>query len=90
MMSYSGNCACKEISFSFDLDPMMHFMCHCTDCQVMFNGSFEGYAISEDELKIEGNLSNFTYAGGSGLNLHVNTAENVVQRYIPSQIFFKA
>ena len=71
MMSYSGNCACKEISFSFDLDPMMHFMCHCTDCQVMFNGSFEGYAISEEELKIDGTLTTFTYAGGSGLNLHV-------------------
>ena len=51
---------------------MMHFMCHCTDCQVMFNGSFEGYAISKDELSIQGDLSKFTYSGGSGLSLHVN------------------
>ena len=71
-MAYSGKCACSEIPFKFELDPMMHFMCHCTDCQVMFNGSFEGYAISKDELSIEGTLSKFSYSGGSGLSLHVN------------------
>ena len=71
-MAYSGKCACGEIAFKFELDPMMHFMCHCTDCQVMFNGSFEGYAISKDELSIEGDLSKFSYSGGSGLSLHVN------------------
>ena len=70
-MAYSGKCACGDITFEFELDPMMHFMCHCTDCQVMFNGSFEGYAISEDELSVEGDLSTFTYSGGSGLSLHV-------------------
>ena len=71
-MAYSGKCACGDITFKFELDPMMHFMCHCTDCQVMFNGSFEGYAISKDELSIQGDLSKFTYSGGSGLSLHVN------------------
>ena len=71
-MAYSGKCACGDISFKFELAPMMHFMCHCTDCQVMFNGSFEGYAISKDELSVEGDLSQFTYSGGSGQNLHVN------------------
>ena len=57
-MAYSGKCACGDISFKFELDPMMHFMCHCTDCQVMFNGSFEGYAISKDELSFFAKLSN--------------------------------
>jgi hypothetical protein len=71
-MAYTGKCACGDIKFKFELDPMMHFMCHCTDCQVMFNGSFEGYAISKDELSIEGDLSKFSYSGGSGLSLHVN------------------
>ena len=71
-MAYSGKCACGDITFKFELGPMMHFMCHCADCQVMFNGSFEGYAISKDELSIQGDLSKFTYSGGSGLSLHVN------------------
>ena len=71
-MSYSGKCACGNITFTFEHDPMMHFMCHCTDCQVMFNGSFEGYAISKDELTVQGDLSTFSYPGGSGLGLHVN------------------
>ena len=71
-MAYSGKCAFGDITFEFELDPMMHFTCHCTDCQVMFNGSLEGYAISKDELSIQGNLSKFTYSGGSGLSLHVN------------------
>ena len=71
-MAYSGKCACGKVNFTFEHDPMMHFMCHCTDCQVMFNGSFEGYAISRDELSVEGELSTYTYAGGSELSLHVN------------------
>ena len=71
-MAYSGKCACGNINFTFEHDPMMHFMCHCTDCQVMFNGSFEGYAISKDELTVQGDLSTFSYPGGSGLGLHVN------------------
>ena len=74
-MPYFGKCACKEITFSFEHDPMMHFMCHCTDCQIMFNGSFEGYAISEEELNVDSTLSCFTYVGGSGLNLHINFCE---------------
>ena len=71
-MAYSGKCACENINFTFEHDPMMHFMCHCTDCQVMFNGSFEGYAISKDELTVQGDLSTFSDSGGSGLSLHVN------------------
>ena len=71
-MAYSGKCACGNINFTFEHDPMMHFMCHCTDCQVMFNGSFEGYAISKEELTVQGDLSTFSYFGGSGLSLHVN------------------
>ena len=74
-MAYSGKCGCGDIKFTFELDPMMHFMCHCTDCQVMFNGSFEGYAISRDELTVEGMLSTFSYSGGSALSLHVNFCE---------------
>ncbi len=71
-MAYSGKCACSNITFTFEHDPMMHFMCHCTDCQVMFNGSFEGYAISKEELTVQGDLSTFSYSGGSGMSLHVN------------------
>ena len=51
---------------------MMYFLCHCTDCQIMFNGSFECYAISRDELSLEGVLSTDTYSGGSGQSIHVN------------------
>ena len=88
-MACSGKCACSEITFKFELDPMMHFMCHCTDCQIMFNGSFEGYAISEDELSVEGDLSTFTYSGGSGLSFTLNFARNVALRYILNQMFLK-
>ena len=53
----------------------MHFLCHFTDCQIMFNGSFEGYAISRDELSLEGVLSTYTYSRGSGQCLHVSFCE---------------
>ena len=86
-MAYSGKCACGEISFKFELDPMMHFMCHCTDCQVMFNGSFEGYAISKDELSVEGDLSQFTYSGVAGKIFMLIFVQNVAPRYILNRIF---
>ena len=87
-MAYSGKCACSEITFKFELDHDA-LVCHCTDCQVMFNGSFEGYAISEDELSVEGDLSTFTYSGGSGQSLHVKFCPKCSIRYILNQIFLK-
>ena len=71
-MAYSGECACRDITFTFEHDQVMHFMCQCRDSQVMFNGSFEAYAISKGELTIQGDLSTFSYSGDSGLSLHVN------------------
>ena len=71
-MRITGGCFCKKIRYTATIDPKTVTICHCTDCQVMFNGSFEGYAISKDELSIQGDLSKFTYSGGSGLSLHVN------------------
>ena len=65
-----------HFTFFFEYDPIMHFMHNGTDCQIKFNGWFEGYAISKDELTIQGGLFTFSYSGGSGLNLHVNFCAN--------------
>ena len=37
-----------------------------TDYQIMFNGSFEEYAVSKDELSIDSDLSKLSYSGVAG------------------------
>ena len=31
-----AKCFCGETKIDFKNDPMMHFMCHCTNCKVIF------------------------------------------------------
>lgn len=67
----SVSCFCGETTLKFKHDPMMHFMCHCEDCEVLFNGSFRGLAYTEIDLEISGEHGTFSYEGGSGNLLHL-------------------
>ena len=71
-MAYQAKCFCGNIHVKIPYDPMMHFRCHCSDCQVLWGGSFSGLAFTEDELEIKGDITTHTYYGGSGLSLHLN------------------
>ena len=53
-MRITGRCFCKKIRYTATIDPKTVTICHCTDCQIMFNGSFEGYAITLKRLLIVG------------------------------------
>jgi hypothetical protein len=50
---------------------MMHFMCHCEDCEVLFNGAFRGFAYTEIDLELSGPHDTYSYEGGSGSLLHL-------------------
>ena len=69
-MAYSGACSCGAIKFSFEYDPMLHFQCHCSNCQKVFGTSINALAMPEHELEIEGDMGVHTVIGGSGNEMH--------------------
>ena len=69
-MAFSGSCLCEEIKFKFELDPMLHFQCHCKTCHRVFGTSLNALAMPEHEIEVEGNLSVHTIVGGSGSDMH--------------------
>ena len=50
---------------------MIHFLCHCKDCKVLFDGSSKVIVYTELDVEISGENRIFSYEGGSGSFLHV-------------------
>ena len=69
-MAYMGSCLCGEVSFSFQVDPIVQFQCHCSVCQKRFGSTLNALAMPEDELEIDGPVSIYTTEGGSGNKMH--------------------
>lgn len=69
-MSIKETCHCGSVEFTLQNDPMMHFACHCSDCQKIWGNSFFGYAYSTDDISITGEVKKYSYEGGSGNQLH--------------------
>ena len=65
-MTIRESCQCGSVEFSLENDPMMHFVCHCSDCQKLHGNSF-GYAYSLDDVSITGEVGTYSYEGGSGI-----------------------
>lgn len=70
------SCFCGQCSLEFKHDPMMHFMCHCEDCEFLFNGAFRGFAYTEIDLELSGPHNTYFYEGGSGNLLHLTFCKN--------------
>ena len=70
-MSITETCQCGSVEFSLQNDPMMHFVCHCSDCQKLYGNSFFGYAYSTEDISVTGEVKTYSYEGGSGNQLHI-------------------
>ena len=70
-MAITGACQCGSVEFSLQNDPMMHFVCHCSDCQKLYGNSFFGYAYSTEDISVTGEVKTYSYEGGSGNQLHI-------------------
>jgi len=70
-MAITGTCQCGSVEFSLQNDPMMHFVCHCSDCQKLYGNSFFGYAYSTEDISVTGEVKTYSYEGGSGNQLHI-------------------
>ena len=65
-------CFCGKVTMEFPEKPLLHFMCHCVDCDLLWNGAYMGFVFPTDEVSVEGDKSNFKYTAGSGLVLEID------------------
>ena len=70
MKKIEGRCHCGDCSYSLLSEKQFEFLCHCSDCKVINSGGhLSGVTFTEEGFSIEGNLSVYTYPGGSGKNI---------------------
>ena len=72
MTEYKGQCACGDIEYSFDGEPINTAFCFCTECQV-HTGSDKwfGLWVPIDKLRFtKGKPQTFTRLGDSGKDMH--------------------
>ena len=70
-MNLTGSCLCGKVTYEVTGEPLETEVCHCSDCQKSCGSAFTaGYIVSNDQLKISGELSMYTKQGESGLDSH--------------------
>jgi len=59
-MSKSGKCLCGDISFTYDSDPEIFLICHCTDCQKSTGSPLASIiVIPESDFKVNGSTGSY-------------------------------
>ena len=84
-----AKCFCGATKINFKNDPMMLFMCHCTDCKVLFDGSSKVFVYTELDVEISGEHKTFSYEGGSGSLLHVTFCSSCGMNECRSRIYLR-
>ena len=71
---YSGGCACGAIRYRVDAEPLISYLCHCTECQKRTSSAFGISAIvPTDKLVIEkGSPKERVRTADSGNDLGIN------------------
>ena len=41
-------CFCGKVTLEFPEKPLLHFMCHCVDCDLLWNGAYMGFVFPTD------------------------------------------
>ena len=66
-------CFCGKVTMDFPEKPLLHFMCHCTDCDSLWNGAYMGFVYPTDEVTIGGEKSTYKYnVAQSDLPIHLS------------------
>ena len=68
MNQYKGKCACGEIAYQFDGDPLNTVFCYCQSCQLMTSSDkYFGAWVPHAKFRfINGNPDTYTRQGESG------------------------
>jgi hypothetical protein len=71
---YTGGCGCGAIRYSVTAEPLISYLCHCTECQRRTSSAFGlNMMITEDNLVIEkGTPASRTRKADSGNELALN------------------
>lgn len=71
---YSGGCGCGAIRYSVNSEPLISYLCHCTECQRRTSSAFGlNLQITADNLTIEkGTPAQRTRRADSGNDLTLN------------------
>ncbi len=63
----TGKCHCGDVKISYGKEAQFKFSCHCDTCQKLVSGGrLLGFGVKEDTVSVEGEVSSYAYAGGSG------------------------
>ena len=71
---HEGKCACGNIEYSFEDEPINSAFCYCKECQITTGADkWFGLWVPTDKLKFtKGSPSKFTRIGDSGNEVHQN------------------
>jgi hypothetical protein len=71
---YQGGCGCGAIRYSVTSDPLISYLCHCTECQRRTSSAFGlNLQVTDDNLTIEtGTPASRTRSADSGNDLALN------------------
>jgi hypothetical protein len=59
-MFRSGKCLCGDVNFTYENDPGMFLICHCTDCQKSTGSPLASIIIvPESEFKVNGSTGSY-------------------------------
>ncbi len=73
----TGACHCGEVKLAFDKEAKFKFSCHCDTCQKLVSGGrLLGFGVPAESLSVEGNVSSYSYAGGSGKPIQLSFCPN--------------
>lgn len=64
---YTGGCLCGAVRYSFEGEPLLTAVCHCTHCQKHSGGAFSVVAVVPDSAYVQtGDTRIFKDIGDSG------------------------
>lgn len=70
MTKVSGGCMCGAVRYKAASEPLLTAFCHCRNCQKSGGGGYSAnVAVPAASLNVEGELSRYTWSGGSGGSL---------------------
>lgn len=71
---YAGGCACGAIRYTVASEPLISYLCHCTECQKRTSSAFGlNMQVTEDKLTIDrGAPKSRTRKADSGNDLAIN------------------
>ncbi|NCX71008.1 MAG: GFA family protein, partial [Rhodobacteraceae bacterium] len=51
---HQKTCFCGKLKIKTPATPLLHFVCHCKDCDALWNGLYMGLVFPTDEIELSG------------------------------------